>query len=162
MGRYQSALHNRNGKVIIAGEIHTVEEFSNEASTQKANCRNVSTRSGDAARPDGKYIKYLHAHCYTNQSFTRSFNNTWKINTKKNNRRSDWWPAHHISISGYKYNDCEAYNPKWISKSWSNGWIGYLEVWHVQTNLPAHLHPYDHAKFIATHKADGLQLILYM
>jgi hypothetical protein len=162
MGRYQSALHNRNGKVIIAGEIHTVEEFSNEASTQKANCRNEDVAGESPHRLDGKYKRYLHAHCWTNQSFTRVFNNTWKINTKKNNRRSDWWPAHYIRISGYKYSDCEGYNSMYISKSWDSSWSGYFERWHVQTTLPARLHPYDQTKFTSYHQVDGIQIILYM
>jgi hypothetical protein len=109
MGCYQSALHNANGFVVIAGETYGTEYFKSSSSgsssiDQKAataTCRNESRRWDEPYKYDGKYKRVLHSHCWTNQSFTRSFNNTWKINTK-NGRRSDWWPAHEINVSGKK------------------------------------------------------------
>jgi hypothetical protein len=167
MGRYQSALHNADGFVRIAENVYDTDYFqesSNSSASQKAvasNCRNQSTRSSSPSRSDSKYKYVLHAHCWTSQSFTRSFNNTWKIK-RKNGKRSDWWPSHEIIISGEKYSDCDGVNAMNIYSRRTNMWIGYYEVWHVQTRLPAHLHPYNTYKFTSRHYAGGLSATLYM
>jgi hypothetical protein len=154
MGRYQSALHNVEGKVMIQDDVYDIAYFNAiESTTQKkANCRNTSKRNSTIGNVSAK--KYLYAFCSTNQSLTRAINNPYKLNNK--GRRSDWWTSHEIQLYGEKYNKCEGVHPQKINKLGSRTWIGYMEMWHLQTTLPAHLHPTDYARFKSYHKVEGL------
>jgi hypothetical protein len=161
VGCYQSALHNANGYVMVAGKIYKTDDLENPAGSQKAACRNESVASATRSITMGNETGYAHVHCYTNQSFTRAFANPYKYNKK--GKRRDWWPPMRIVLSGVKYSDCEGEVPKSIYKDKYQGWSGYIEMWHFQTSLPAHLHPYDRTKLTCTFYIGGMSpIVLYM
>jgi hypothetical protein len=144
IGRYQSALHNEEGLVMIADTVYSFNDDEGiEANSAKLTntCRTAVISGEKFFTYDGK-SRSLHGHLYTNTVAIRAFTDT---HYKKGNKWRAWFTKVYVETSGRKYHICEdwigtnyfSFPPKHVRLLWGC----YVEAWRVPSTLPLYRNP---------------------
>lgn len=141
--RYQSALHNINGEVIIGGEI-----FNPLDQEQKVICVTKGYAYADHYFIHNNHTKVIDGKLSSSKTQTNGATTLWRYND--NNKLKRWYSSITTQVGGYKGLNCDGSNRYYIgSKSSSLSW-GFYKATYV---YPKEKETYIVGGLVSFHKA---------